>query len=154
MGTPPGIPKRALALATASPRATRSPAAMVTIRLLLPSLNASFHFLSLSSNAMNNTIVQACSRVRSGRVVRFAMIYLLLTCMRYDDCTAQASTRPFIVSVKRQHLSPPQLLTFFPVVFCSAHSTPAWLSPTQPCFHCRGVGSYAPHQSPIRIKAF
>jgi hypothetical protein len=29
------------------------------------------------------------------------MIYLLLTCMRYADCTAQASTRPFIVSVQR-----------------------------------------------------
>src|SRR5262245_3173009 len=43
------------------------------------------------------------------------MIHLLLTCMRYADCTAQASTRPFIVSVKRQYLSLPQLLTFFPL---------------------------------------
>jgi hypothetical protein len=33
--------------------------------------------------------------------------------MRYDDCTAQASTRPSIVSVKRQYLSLTQLLTFF-----------------------------------------
>jgi hypothetical protein len=33
--------------------------------------------------------------------------------MRYADCTAQASTRPFIVSVKRQYLSRTQLLTTF-----------------------------------------
>src|SRR3989442_6293877 len=43
------------------------------------------------------------------------MIHLLLKGMRYDDCTAQASTRPFIVSVKRQYLSLTQLLTFFPL---------------------------------------
>ena len=35
--------------------------------------------------------------------------------MRYDDCTAQASTWPFIVSVKRQYLSRTQLVTFFPL---------------------------------------
>src|SRR6266702_7239125 len=43
------------------------------------------------------------------------MIHLLLKGMRYDDCTAQASTRPFIVSVKRQYFPLPHLLTpFFP----------------------------------------
>src|SRR4030095_4324481 len=41
------------------------------------------------------------------------MIHLLLKWMRYDDCTAQASTWPFIVSVKRQYFSLTQLLTFF-----------------------------------------
>jgi len=39
------------------------------------------------------------------------------------------------------------------VVFCSAHSTPAWPAQTPPCFHSRGVDAPAPHQSPIRIKA-
>src|SRR5215470_10665046 len=43
------------------------------------------------------------------------MIDLLLKGMRSDDCTAQASTWPFIVSVNRQYLSLPQLLTFFPL---------------------------------------
>ena len=43
------------------------------------------------------------------------MIILLLKCMRSDDCTAQASTRPFIVSVKRQYAPLTQLLTAF---FC------------------------------------
>src|SRR5262245_56625487 len=43
------------------------------------------------------------------------MIHLLLKWMRYADCTAQASTRPFIVSVKRQYFSLTQLLTFFPL---------------------------------------
>jgi hypothetical protein len=41
------------------------------------------------------------------------MRHLLLKCLRYDECTAQASTRPFIVSVKRQYLSLTQLLTAF-----------------------------------------
>src|SRR5437764_6458717 len=41
------------------------------------------------------------------------MIHLLLKGMRYDDCTAQASTRPFIVSVKRQYFSLTQLWAFF-----------------------------------------
>src|SRR6266702_6969113 len=41
----------------------------------------------------------------------------------------------------------------FFVAFRSAHSTPAWRSQTHPCFHSRGIGSDAPHQSPIRIKA-
>src|SRR5262245_29161431 len=41
----------------------------------------------------------------------------------------------------------------FFVAFRSAHSTPDWWSQTHPCFHSRGVGSDAPHQSPIRIKA-
>jgi hypothetical protein len=41
------------------------------------------------------------------------MIHLLLKGMRSDDCTAQASTWPFIVSVKRQYLSCTQLLPFF-----------------------------------------
>src|SRR2546426_11190664 len=50
------------------------------------------------------------------------MIHLLLKGMRYDDCTAQASTRPFIVSVKRQYFSHTQLLTFFPLR--SARHTP------------------------------
>src|SRR5262245_2186930 len=42
------------------------------------------------------------------------MIYLLLKSMRYADCTAQASTWPFIVSVKRPSFSLPPLVTFFP----------------------------------------
>src|SRR5262249_58868873 len=50
------------------------------------------------------------------------MIHLLFKCMRYADCTAQASTRPFIVSVKRQYLSLTQLLTFFSLR--SARHTP------------------------------
>src|SRR5262249_16636510 len=50
------------------------------------------------------------------------MIHLLLKGMRYDDCTAQTSTRPFIVSVKRQYLSLTQLLTFFSLR--SARHTP------------------------------
>src|SRR5215831_3462260 len=43
------------------------------------------------------------------------MIHLLFKWMQYAYCTAQASTRPFIVSVKRQYLSRPQLLTVFPL---------------------------------------
>ena len=50
-------------------------------------------------------------------------------------------------------LLPSTTFDSFPVVFRSAHSTPAWPSPTHPCFHARGVSSNAPHQSPIRIKA-
>ena len=42
--------------------------------------------------------------------------------MRSEDCTAQASTRPFIVSVKRQYFSRPQLWAFF--ALCSARHTP------------------------------
>jgi hypothetical protein len=53
--------------------------------------------------------------------------------MRYDDCTAQASTRPFIVSVKRQYLSRTQLLIPFSVALRQAHS-PALRSQTHPCF--------------------
>src|SRR5918911_4876244 len=53
------------------------------------------------------------------------MMHLLRTGMRYAECTAQASTRPFIVSVKRQYLSLPQLLTLFPL--CSARHTPPLL---------------------------
>src|SRR5215475_366253 len=41
------------------------------------------------------------------------MIQLLLTCWRSDDGIAQASTWPFIVSVKRQDLPLAQLLTTF-----------------------------------------
>src|SRR5215475_3684760 len=41
------------------------------------------------------------------------MIHLLLKGMRYDDCTAQASTRPFIVSVKRPYAPYTQLLSTF-----------------------------------------
>jgi len=68
------------------------------------------------------------------------MIYLLLKGMRYADCTAQASTRPFIVSVTRQHLSLPQLLTAF--FGCVALGPPPALRPqTHPCFPCCGVGS-------------
>ena len=59
------------------------------------------------------------------------MIHLLLKGMRYDDCTAQASTWPFIVSVKRQYLSLPQLLTVFPL--CSARDTPP------PLGYCRRI---------------
>src|SRR5215468_7252960 len=50
------------------------------------------------------------------------MIHLLLKWMRYADCTAQASTRPFIVSVKRQYSSLTQLLAFFSLR--SARHTP------------------------------
>ena len=50
-------------------------------------------------------------------------------------------------------LLPPTTFDIFPVVFRSAHSTPDWLAQTHPDFHCCGVGSHAPHQSPIRIKA-
>jgi hypothetical protein len=51
-------------------------------------------------------------------------------------------------------LLPPTIFDIFPVVFRSAHSTPDWLAQTHPYFHFCGVGSHAPHQSPIRIKAF
>src|SRR5919197_1476706 len=68
------------------------------------------------------------------------MIYLLLTCMRYADCTAQASTRPFIVSVKRQYLSLPQLLTCFSL--CSARHTPP------PLGHRRRIRVFIPVASP------
>ena len=50
-------------------------------------------------------------------------------------------------------LLPSTTFDIFPVVFRSAHSTPDWLAQTHPDFHFRGVGSHAPHQSPIRIKA-
>src|SRR5215467_4146357 len=50
-------------------------------------------------------------------------------------------------------LIPYTTFDIFFVAFCSAHSTPDWRSQTHPCFHSRGVGSDAPHQSPIRIKA-
>src|SRR4029450_2002440 len=48
---------------------------------------------------------------------------------------------------------PSTTFDMFFVVFRSAHTTPDWPSQTHPCFHSRGVGSDAPHQSPIRIKA-
>src|SRR4029434_3909032 len=41
------------------------------------------------------------------------MIHLLLKGMRYDDCTAQASTRPFIVSVKRENIPLTHPCAFF-----------------------------------------
>ena len=50
-------------------------------------------------------------------------------------------------------LLPSTTFDIFPVVFRSAHSTPDWLAQTHPYFHCRGIDSYAPHQSPIRLKA-
>jgi hypothetical protein len=50
-------------------------------------------------------------------------------------------------------LIPYTTFDIFFVAFRSAHSTPDWRSQTHPCFHSRGVGSDAPHQSPIRIKA-
>src|SRR6516162_337082 len=50
-------------------------------------------------------------------------------------------------------LLPSTTFDIFPVVFHSAHSTPDWRAQTHPYFHFRGVGSDAPHQSPIRIKA-
>src|SRR5918912_4010681 len=53
----------------------------------------------------------------------------------------------------RGNTSPLHNFDIFFVAFRSAHSTPDWLSQTHPCFHSRGVGSDAPHQSPIRIKA-
>ena len=48
---------------------------------------------------------------------------------------------------------PSTTFDMFFVVFRSAHATPDWPSQTHPCFHSRGVGSDAPHQSPIRFKA-
>src|SRR5436853_5501450 len=48
---------------------------------------------------------------------------------------------------------PSTTFDIFSVAFRSAHSTPDWPSQTHPCFHSRGVGSDAPHQSPIRLKA-
>jgi len=51
-------------------------------------------------------------------------------------------------------LLPSTTFDSFPVVFHSAHSTPDWLAQTHPYFHCRGVGFHAPHQSPIRLKAY
>jgi hypothetical protein len=50
-------------------------------------------------------------------------------------------------------LLPSTTFAMFFVAFRSAYSTPDWRSQTHPCFHARGVGSDAPHQSPIRLKA-
>ena len=50
-------------------------------------------------------------------------------------------------------LRPSTTFDIFPVVFRAAHSTPDWRAQTHPDFHFCGVGSHAPHQSPIRIKA-
>jgi len=50
-------------------------------------------------------------------------------------------------------LLPSTTLGIFFVAFRSAHSPPDWRSQPHPCFHARGVGSDAPPQSPIRIKA-
>jgi hypothetical protein len=50
-------------------------------------------------------------------------------------------------------LLPYTTLGIFCVVFRRIYSTPDWRSQTHPCFRSHGVGSDAPHQSPIRIKA-
>jgi hypothetical protein len=68
------------------------------------------------------------------------MMHLLLTGMRYAECTAQASTRPFIVSVKRQYLSFDTTFDRFPVVVRSGYPTPDLWPQTHPCFLARGVG--------------
>src|SRR5215475_15054669 len=71
------------------------------------------------------------------------MLHLLLKCMRYDDCTARASTWPFIVSVKRQDLSLPPLWTCFSL--CSARHTPP------PLGHRRRIRVFIPVAStPMR----
>jgi hypothetical protein len=74
--------------------------------------------------------------------------------MRYDDCTAQASTRPFIVSVKRVNFPS----THFSCVFSThTHSIPRMCSTNAyaPQFSLLVVSPrcMGPHQSSIRIKA-
>jgi hypothetical protein len=67
--------------------------------------------------------------------------------------TAQRKSHPLEGSCQEAIPLPSTTFDIFPVVFRSAHSTPDWLAQTHPCFHFRSVGSHAPHQSPIRIKA-
>jgi hypothetical protein len=62
-------------------------------------------------------------------------------------------SHPLEGSCQEAILIPYTTFDMFFVAFRSAHSTPDWRSQTHPCFHSRGVGSDAPHQSPIRIKA-
>jgi hypothetical protein len=72
--------------------------------------------------------------------------------MRSDDCTAQASTWPFIVSVKRQYLSRPQLLTVFPLWSARYTPLPTCGRRRIPVFLRMVSVMWAPHQAPIRIK--
>jgi len=67
--------------------------------------------------------------------------------------TAQRKSHPLEGSRQEAIPLPSTTFDFFSVVFHWAHSTPAWPSQTHPRFHSRGVDAYAPHQSPIRIKA-
>jgi len=68
--------------------------------------------------------------------------------------TAQRKSHPLEGS--RQEATPLPSTTFDIFSRCVLLGTlhPRLASPTQPCFHCRGVDAHAPHQSPIRIKAF
>src|SRR5215831_4363073 len=82
------------------------------------------------------------------------MIDLLLKGMRSDDCTAQASTWPFIVSVKRQYFSLTQLwTTFFGCVPLGTLHPPTGRLRRTPVFLGVVSAVRTPHQTPIRIKA-
>src|SRR5215831_14776647 len=82
------------------------------------------------------------------------MIHLLFKCMRYADCTAQASTRPFIVSVKRQYVPlTPLWTTFFGCVPLGKLHPPTGRLRRTPVFLCVVSAVRAPPQTPIRIKA-
>jgi hypothetical protein len=67
--------------------------------------------------------------------------------------TAQRKSHPLEGSCQEAIPLPSTTFDMFFVVFRSAHATPDWPSQTHPCFHSHGVGSDAPHQSPIRFKA-
>ena len=62
-------------------------------------------------------------------------------------------SHPFAGSCQEARPLPYPTFDVFSLGFSEAHSTPDWPSQTHPCFHARGVGFDAPHQSPIRIKA-
>jgi hypothetical protein len=82
------------------------------------------------------------------------MIHLLLKGMRSDDCTAQASTWPFIVSVKRPYLALTQPLTAFFGCVGARHIPPVCGLRRTPVFLVVVSVTCAPHQSPIRLKAY
>src|SRR4029434_3654023 len=82
------------------------------------------------------------------------MIHLLLKGMRSDDCTAQASTWPFIVSGKRPYLSLTQPLTAFFGCVGARHIPPVCGLRRTPVFLVVVSVTFAPHQSPIRLKAY
>jgi hypothetical protein len=66
---------------------------------------------------------------------------------------AEQKSHPLEGSCQEAIPLPSTTFAIFSVAFREAHSTPDWPSQTHPCFHSRGVGSDAPHQSPIRLKA-